>query len=224
MADMNLIKQLREATFAPLGDCKSALDEANGDIERAKQILKEKWIAKAWKKADRETKEGMIQIVTENEKTVVLKLLCETDFVVKNDHFQTLFANILNLLKNTDGEIDGYESLPADTQAAITDLLTSFVGTIWENVKVGDVLVTSEHVYGYNHPGNKVASLVYYTGDEAIAKKLALQVAAMDPTYLTFDEVPQSWKRCSYCKIYWRIKSTMKTWSYDSSNRCRKIK
>ena len=192
MADMNLIKQLREATFAPLGDCKSALDEANGDIERAKQILKEKWIAKAWKKADRETKEWMIKIVTENDKTVVLKLLCETDFVVKNDHFQTLFTNILELLKKQDGEIQSYESLPADTQAAITDLLTSFVGTIWENVKVGDVLVTSEHVYGYNHPWNKVASLIYYNWDEDTAKKLALQVAAMDPTYLTFDEVPQA--------------------------------
>ena len=76
MADMNLIKQLREATFAPLGDCKAALDESNGDIERAKQILKEKGIAKAWKKADRETNEWMVQIVTENGKTVVLKLLC----------------------------------------------------------------------------------------------------------------------------------------------------
>jgi translation elongation factor EF-Ts len=72
----------------------------------------------------------MIQIVTENGKTVVLKLLCETDFVVKNDHFQTLFANILDLLKKQDGEIDSYDSLSADTQAAITDLLTSFVGTI----------------------------------------------------------------------------------------------
>ena len=190
MVDMNLIKQLREATFAPLWDCKSALDEADGDIERAKQILKEKGIAKAGKKADRETNEGMIQIVSEWDKTIVLKLLCETDFVVKNDHFQTLFSNILNLLKNTAGEIDGFENLPADIQTNITDLLTSFTGTIGENVKIGDVLITSEHVYGYNHPGNKVASMVYYTGDEAIAKKLALQVAAMDPTYLTFDEVP----------------------------------
>ena len=210
MADMNLIKQLREATFAPLGDCKSALDEANGDIERAKQILKEKGIAKAWKKADRETKEGMIQIVTENGKTVVLKLLCETDFVVKNDHFQTLFANILNLLKNLSGEFDGYESLPADTQAAITDLLTSFVGTIGENVKVGDILITSEHVYGYNHPGNKVASLVYYNGDEDTAKKLALQVAAMDPTYLTFDEVPQAEKDAATARFTEELKAAGK--------------
>lgn len=207
---MNLIKQLREATFAPLGDCKSALDEANGDIERAKQILKEKGIAKAWKKADRETKEWMIKIVTEGGKTVVLKLLCETDFVVKNDHFQTLFANILDLLKNQDWEIDGYDNLPADTQAAITDLLTSFVWTIGENVKIGDVLVTSEHVYGYNHPGNKVASLIYYTWDEDSAKKLALQVAAMDPTYLTFDEVPQAEKDAATAKFTEELKAAGK--------------
>ena len=207
---MNLIKQLREATFAPLGDCKSALDEANGDIERAKQILKEKGIAKAWKKADRETNEWMIKIVTENGKTVVLKLLCETDFVVKNDHFQTLFTNILDLLKNQNWEIEGYDNLPADTQAAITDLLTSFVGTIGENVKIGDVLVTTQHVYGYNHPGNKVASLIYYTGDEDSAKKLALQVAAMDPTYLTFDEVPQAEKDAATAKFTEELKAAGK--------------
>ena len=210
MVDMNLIKQLREATFAPLGDCKSALDEANGDIERAKQILKEKGIAKAGKKADRETKEGMIQIVSEWNKTIVLKLLCETDFVVKNDHFQTLFSNILNLLKNIEGEVDWFENLPADIQTNITDLLTSFTGTIGENVKIGDVLVTSEHVYGYNHPGNKVASMVYYTGDEAIAKKLALQVAAMDPTYLTFDEVPQNEKDAASARFTEELKTAGK--------------
>lgn len=207
---MNLIKELREATFAPLGDCKSALDEANGDIEKAKQILKEKGIAKAGKKADRETKEWMIKVITEWGKTVAVKLLCETDFVVKNDHFQELYTNIVNLLKGTDGEIDGFENLPSETQTAISDLLTSFTGTIWENVRIGDVLVTSEHVYGYNHPWNKVASMVYYTGDEEIAKKLALQVAAMDPTYLTFDEVPQSEKDAASARFTEELKAAWK--------------
>ena len=210
MADINLIKQLRDATFAPLGDCKSALDEANGDIEKAKEILKEKGIAKAWKKADRETNEWMIQIVSENGRTFVLKLLCETDFVVKNDHFQTLFVNILNLLKKVEWEIEGFDNLPAETQSAISDLLNSFVGTIGENVKVGDVLITSEHTFGYNHPGNKVASLVYYSGDEDIAKKLALQVAAMDPTYLSFDEVPRSEKDSASAKFTEELKAAGK--------------
>ena len=210
MVDMNLIKQLREATFAPLGDCKSALDEANGDIEQAKRILKEKWIAKAGKKADRETKEGMIKIVTEGWKTVVLKLLCETDFVVKNDHFQTLFANIIALLQKIDWEVESYDALPEDTKSAITDLLTAFVGTIGENVKVADALVTSKHVYGYNHPWNKVASLIYYTGDEETAKKLALQVAAMDPTYLTFDEVPQAEKDAASARFTEELKAAGK--------------
>lgn len=210
MVDMNLIKQLREATFAPLGDCKSALDEANGDIEQAKKILREKWIAKAGKKADRETNEWMIQIVTEWDKTVALKLLCETDFVVKNDHFQALFTNILNLLKNVNGEISSFEELSSDTQSSISELLTTFVWTIWENVKIWEVLVTSEHVYGYNHPGNKVASMVYYTWDEAIAKKIALQVAAMDPTYLSFDEVPQADKDAAAEKFTEELKAAGK--------------
>ena len=118
--------------------------------------------------------------------------------------------SILELLQKIDWEVESYEALPADTQAAITDLVTSFVGTIWENVKVADALVTSEHVYGYNHPGNKVASLIYYTGNEDVAKKLALQVAAMDPTYLTFDEVPQEEKDAASARFTEELKAAGK--------------
>ncbi|MBO7094701.1 hypothetical protein J6V86_00450 [bacterium] len=71
-------------------------------------------------------------------------------------------------------------------------------------------MVTNEHVYGYNHPGNKVASLVYYTGDEDTAKKLALQVAAMDPTYLTFDEVPQAEKDAATARFTEELKAAGK--------------
>jgi len=128
--DMNLIKELRDTTFAPLGDCKSALEEAAGDLQKAMDILKARGIAKAGKKADRETKEGRILVETRGDKTVALKLLCETDFVVKNDHFQTLFQTIMEKLFTISGAIETFEEIDAPLQTEINEMLTAFTGTI----------------------------------------------------------------------------------------------
>ena len=208
--DMNLIKELRDTTFAPLGDCKSALEAAEGDLQKAIEILKEKGIAKAGKKADRETNEGMIKVETRDGKTVALKLLCETDFVVKNDHFQTLFATLMDKLFSVSNTIASFSELDATLQSEINEMLLSFTGTIGERVVFDGVLVTTDTVYGYNHPGNKVASIVYYTGDKNVAKELALQVAAMNPTYLTADEIPASEKEVLKVKFTEELKAAGK--------------
>ena len=188
--DINLIKQLRDATFAPLGDCKNALVEAEGDLEKAQEVLRKKGIAKAWKKAGRETNEGLIKVAHNNWKTYVLKLLCETDFVAKNETFLGLFDKIFDELKGVDGEISSFEELDASLAEKINTLIAEAVGSIWENMKVWGLHITSENAYAYSHPGDKVVSLIYYTWDESVAKELALQVAALDPDYLTFDDVP----------------------------------
>lgn len=188
--DINLVKQLRDMTFAPLGDCKSALETAEGDLDKALEVLKEKGIAKAGKKSDRETNEWMVKAETRDGKTVVLKLLCETDFVMKNERFQELFSAIVDKLFTVEGNISAFEELSQDLQSELSEMVAEFVGKIGENLKIGGVMITTEKVYGYNHMGNKVTSLVYYSGDEAIAKEIALQVAAMNPSYLTLDEVP----------------------------------
>jgi elongation factor Ts len=205
--DLSLIKELRDTTFAPLGDCKSALETADGDLQKAIEVLKEKGIAKAGKKADRETNEGMIKVETREGKTVGLKLLCETDFVVKNEHFQALFSQIFDKLFTVSENVDSFEELDEGLQAEITTLITDFVGKIGENVKIGGVLITTDTVYGYNHPGNKVASVIYFSGDENIAKELALQVAAMNPTYLTFDEVSAEEKEAAKAKFTEELKA-----------------
>jgi elongation factor Ts len=150
--DMSLIKELRDTTFAPLGDCKSALEEAAGDVQKAMEVLKERGIAKAGKKADRETNEGMVKVETRNEKTVALKLLCETDFVVKNEHFQNLFSEIIDKLFTVSKEIASFEELDANLQSEISEKLAEFTGKIGENVKMGGILVTNDKVFGYNHP------------------------------------------------------------------------
>ena len=188
--DINLIKQLRDATFAPLGDCKNALVEAEGDLEKAQEVLRKKGIAKAWKKAGRETNAGLIRVAHNNWKTYVLKLLCETDFVAKNETFLGLFDKIFDELKGVDGEISSFEELDASLAEKINTLIAEAVGSIWENMKVWGLHITSENAYAYSHPGDKVVSLIYYTWDESVAKELALQVAALDPDYLTFDDVP----------------------------------
>ena len=188
--DINLVKQLRDATFAPLGDCKNALVEAGGDLARAQEILKEKGIAKAGKKADRETNEGLIKTHHDGSRTYVVKLLCETDFVAKNETFLALFDKIFAKLKAVEADVAEVEALPAAVTEKVNALVAEAVGTIGENLRLGGLFITSENVYVYSHAGDKVVSVVVYSGDEATAKELALQVAALNPEFLSLDEVP----------------------------------
>lgn len=188
--DINLVKQLREATFAPLGDCKNALVEAGGDFDRAQEILKEKGIAKAGKKADRETKEGLVFVRKNGDYTVLAKLLCETDFVAKNEMFLDLFDQVFAILFELNSEVVSLEDLDPAVLDRLNVLVHEAVGTIGENMKLSEVHITKEPVFAYVHPGNKVVSIVYYTGAEDAAKELALQVAALNPEYLSFDEIP----------------------------------
>lgn len=190
--DMTLLKQLRDATLAPLKDCKEALVESNGDLDQAQEYLRKKGMSKAGKKADRETNEGLVKVIKSGDKTVVLKLLCETDFVAKNDMFSEFMDKILEKVDTSvDTDIASKEDLNDTLKEELTAMVSEFIGTIGENVQLGDVIVSHENAFVYNHPGNKVASVVFFEGDsEETAKEIALQVAAMNPTYLDFDAVP----------------------------------
>jgi len=96
--DMKLLKQLRDETFAPFKDCKAALEEANGDLAKAQEALKEKGIMKAGSKADRETNEGIVKVMEKDGRFAGVKLLCETDFVAKNEDFLKLADALLEKL------------------------------------------------------------------------------------------------------------------------------
>jgi translation elongation factor Ts len=141
--DINLVKKLREATFAPLGDCKNALVEAEGDIDKAQEILKQKGIAKAGKKADRETNEGLIKTHQANGQTIVLKLLCETDFVAKNETFLQLFDKIFAELESVSGEIRSLEDLEGGIAEKLNTMVAEAVGSIGENLKIGELFITT---------------------------------------------------------------------------------
>ena len=187
--DMSTLKELRALTHAPLKDCKDALEQSGGDLEQAQQILREKGAAKAAKNADRATNEGIVWIKQDGGKVAGLKLACETDFVAKNDTFRGLADQIVDLLIAKSGDIDSIEQLDPALKEELELVLKDNFVTIGENMQILDVFVASKQGYIYRHPGDKVAAVVYFDGSEDAAKNVALQVAAMNPQYLSRDDV-----------------------------------
>lgn len=188
---MTLLKKLRDATFAPLGDCKQALEEANGDFDQAQEILRKKGILKAGKKAERETNQGIVKLVQKDGWLAGIKLLCETDFVAKNESFSELADILLDKILAHKSEITSLDTIDAGLLESLNTTIAEFIGKIGENTQLGAVMLNNKTAYVYNHPGNKVASIIYYEGtDNGVAKELALQVAAMNPTFLSFDDIP----------------------------------
>lgn len=193
--DITLLKKLRDATFAPLGDCKQALEEANGDFDQAQEILRKKGILKAGKKAERETNEGIVKLIQKDGWLAGIKLLCETDFVAKNESFAELTDVLLEKILAHKAEVTSLETIDAGLLESLQTTIAEFIGKIGENTQLWAVILNNKTAFVYNHPGNKVASIIYYEGtDNGVAKELALQVAAMNPTYLSFDEIATSEK------------------------------
>ncbi len=189
MVDIELIKELRQKTFAPLKDCREVLEQANGDLEQAERLLREKGALKAASKSDRVTKEGVVLIKQEGDKVAGLKLACETDFVAKNDTFIGLGRQILDELFKLDS-LSSYEDIDAAKKEQLETILKDNFVTIGENMQIVDAFVRNDKAYVYRHPGDKVAAVVFFHGDAEKAKHVALQAAAMSPTYLNVGQVP----------------------------------
>jgi len=117
------IKKLRELTSAPLKDCKEALEKTGGDIDQAQQYLKEQGILKAAKKADRETNEGVVVVKAINNKIIGLKLLCETDFVAKNENFIALAHAIVEDLAQS-ADVENFSDVDTAIQESIQKHIT----------------------------------------------------------------------------------------------------
>ena len=192
---VELVKQLRDITMASLKDCKESLVEAEGDLNKAQEILKKKGIASAGKKWDRETKEGKIGYLIKDKKIAVVKLGCETDFVAKNDLFTNLVQSVLDIAINH--EVSSFDELDDSVKTQINETIAEIIAKLGENMKVLQLFVKtipSEDVFVYTHAGSKLISVIYYNSiawdvSEEI-KKVALQVAAMDPKHLTIDHIP----------------------------------
>jgi elongation factor Ts len=193
MSNIELLKKLRDITFAPIKDCKEALAEAANDIEKAQEILRKKWIAKAGTRAERETKEGIVKMQEIQGKIVGMKLLCETDFVAKNENFQWLFDSVVAKIAESTNEVFSLDDLDPTLRETVENEVKEFMGKTGENMNIGGVLVTKEKAFIYNHPGNKISTLIFFDGgNDDMAKELALQVTAMNPMYVSFEQVDQN--------------------------------
>lgn len=193
-ADVN---HLRKTTGAGMMDCKKALVEAEGDFEKAIEILRKKGQKVAANRADRDSSEGAVIAVVNAEasKGVVISLNCETDFVAKNDSFVAMANDIAKLAL----ESSSLEDLLSKTYGTLTvsEKLTEQTGVIGEKIEIGAFKsLEAPFVGSYIHAGNKIATLIGLSAkiDQAdvVAKDVAMQAAAMNPVALNAKEVDQS--------------------------------
>ncbi|GAA0435115.1 elongation factor Ts [Agaribacter marinus] len=192
-----MVKELREKTGAGMMDCKKALQETDGDIEKAIDYLREKGISKAAKKADRIAAEGSTYIEIDGNKAVLLEVNCETDFVTKNDQFKQLLSDLAKHLLNRNPatleealqqEMDG----SGDT---VENYINSAVAKIGEKLSLRRFTIlskTDNDAFGeYLHMGGRIGVLTLLEGttDEQVAKDVAMHVAAVNPRYVSRDAV-----------------------------------
>ena len=177
------VKELRERTGIGMMECKKALTETNGDMELAIEELRKKGLAKAAKKADRETLEGGISIITEGGNAYVLSISCETDFLANSDKFKAMLTNINEYLK------DNGES----SKDAAQELINSdYALELGENLQIKNYSVISGgSVASYVHSNGKLAALVVAKegSDEEKLKQVAMHVTAANPEYLSPSDI-----------------------------------
>lgn len=186
-ADVN---NLRKQTGAGMMDCKKALVEADGDFDQAIDILRKKGQKVAAKRGDRDANEGLIiaKTTTDGKKAVLVEVNCETDFVAQNADFNTFATTILDAaIANSPSSLDALKELPFNGESlTIGEKVIEQTGVIGEKIQVsGYEFVEAEHAIAYNHPGNRLASIVALNkSGEAVGeagKQVAMQIAAMDP-------------------------------------------
>ncbi len=189
------VKELREKTGAGMLDCKKALEENNGDMEKSIDWLREKGIAKAAKKESRIAAEGLCQIKVEGNTAVILEVNSETDFVAKNEEF-TNFVDYLadQILANEVATVEDVLAIN-DGGETINDKLVALVAKIGEKIsfrRFEKITKEDDSVFGtYKHMGGKIGTVVVVRGaNEEVAKDVAMQACAMNPTALNRESIP----------------------------------
>jgi len=199
-----MVSELRERTGAGMMDCKKALVQAEGDMEKAIEILREKGLAAAAKKAGRVAAEGVVETyITEDGKVgAVVEVNCETDFVGKNEDFVNLAKNLakqaaLSSAKTVEEILE--EKYIADESMTVREAITSLIAKLGENMtfrRFERFNVENGVIMDYIHGGGRIAVMVQVEGAnnevaKEVAKELALQIAAANPLYLVKEDVPQ---------------------------------
>ncbi|MDO5382445.1 MAG: translation elongation factor Ts [Eubacteriales bacterium] len=196
-----MVKELREMTGAGMMDCKKALANTDGDMDKAVEYLRENGMAKAAKKAGRIAAEGIVKVAVEGNKAAIVEVNSETDFVAKNADFNAYVDDVVAQALNTSAkDIDAFlaESWAKDSSKTVAEELASQVAVIGENLKIRRFAQIEENngfIASYIHMGGKIGVLVDVESDvknDAVmemAKNVAMQAAALKPMYTTREEV-----------------------------------
>ena len=203
MSDIEKVKQLRQSTGAGFKDCNAAIHEANGDLEKAVEILRVKGISKASKKMHREAKEGVIAVSGNNKKTSMIEVNCETDFVAKNNDFINFVKELSEINNNCGSDIKKVKSSKMKNSQTVDENLVAVITKIGEKISIGrakTILHDNSTNFNYLHTVvkdnlSKLAVIISLqskiTSDKIklFGKQLAMHVAASNPLALDIDDL-----------------------------------
>ncbi|WP_103249178.1 translation elongation factor Ts [Staphylococcus aureus] len=193
-----LVKELREKTGAGMMDCKKALTETDGDIDKAIDYLREKGIAKAAKKADRIAAEGLVHVETKGNDAVIVEINSETDFVARNEGFQELVKEIANQVLDTKAEtVEALMETTLPNGKSVDERIKEAISTIGEKLSVRRFAIRTKNdndAFGaYLHMGGRIGVLTVVEGstDEEAARDVAMHIAAINPKYVSSEQVSE---------------------------------
>jgi elongation factor Ts len=193
------VQKLRQLTGSGVMDCKQALNESNGDFEKAIEYLRKKGLKVAAKRADRDANDGIVMAASNPEHTFAVNVMvsCETDFVAKNQEFGDFVGRIVDRsLVVKPRSVDEFKSMDLNGRT-VQDNLMDLVGKIGEKMEIAHYeFIEAPMVTAYNHFGNRLATIVGFNkrGDDTVAeaaRQVAMQVAAMNPVAIDRDDVDQ---------------------------------
>ena len=203
MSDIEKVKQLRQSTGAGFKDCNSAIQEANGDLEKAVEILRVKGISKASKKMSREAKEGVVAVSGNDKKTSMIEVNCETDFVAKNEDFINFVKELSEINNNCNSEVEKIKSTKMKNSQTVDENLIAIISKIGEKITIGRTKTISHNNsinFNYLHTIvkdnlSKLAVIISLetkdTSDKvkSFGKQLSMHIAASNPISLSKDGI-----------------------------------
>ena len=206
MSDIEKVKKLREATGAGFKDCNLAIKEANGNLDKAVEILRVKGISKASKKMSREAKEGVVAISGDNKKTSIIEVNCETDFVAKNENFIDFVKELSDLNNEKNSNIEELKNTPMQNGKSVDDNLVALIAKIGEKITIGKTKTISNnsstnfqylHTVVKDNLGKLAVVVSLETKDisdtvKNFGKQLSMHIAASNPLALESSLIDKS--------------------------------
>ena len=225
MSDIDQIKKLRQSTGAGFKDCNAALKEANGNLDKAVEILRVKGITKASKKMDRDAKEGVIVISGDENKTSLIEVNCETDFVAKNEDFVSFVKELSELNNTCSSDVTKLNNTKMSNGKDVKDNLVEMIAKIGEKITIGKTKTiensnSQNYIYQHSVIKDNVSKLGVIVSIEAsqnnedvkiFGKQLSMHIAASNPIALSSNEISEEIIKKEQTLIAEELKNSGKT-------------